>query len=75
VAGVACEVLYREQVDEPQADVTDAGVRPDVVSVEAGGDRAGAFTGTVEFGDHIGQCLGVVLMLNAGAACGGDGGT
>jgi hypothetical protein len=60
VAGVTREVLDREQVDEPQADVADTGVCPDVVEVEAGGDHAGTLAGALEFGDHVGQGRTVV---------------
>jgi hypothetical protein len=57
VPGVTREVLAQEQVDEPQADVTEVAVCSDVVEVEVCGDHAGTRGGALEFGYHIGQLL------------------
>ncbi|BCI83192.1 hypothetical protein MTY66_48170 [Mycolicibacterium sp. TY66] len=51
------EVLDREQIDEPQVDLAKVGVGSDFVEIEPGSDSTGTFTGTFEFGDHIGYSL------------------
>jgi hypothetical protein len=59
VTGVTGEILDQEQVDKPEADVTQSGMRLGVIESKSGGDRAGTLAGALEFGDHIDQCFAV----------------
>src|SRR6478752_4815690 len=60
VAGVPREVLDGEQVDEPQVDLAQDGVCPDIVEVESGSDGAGTLPRAFELGDHVGPGFAVV---------------